>query len=55
MPAERDHLGKALDIAVRLSIVGIVVLSAFRIFSPFLVAVTWDSSSPSLCFPSSRS
>lgn len=40
-PAERDYLGKALDIAVRLTVIAIIILSAFRIFSPFLTAVVW--------------
>jgi predicted PurR-regulated permease PerM len=40
-PAERDYLGKALDIAVRLLVIGIIALAAFRIFSPFLAAVSW--------------
>jgi predicted PurR-regulated permease PerM len=38
---ERDYLGKALDIAVRLLVIGVIVLAAFRIFSPFLAAVAW--------------
>lgn len=38
---ERDYLGKALDIAVRLLVIGIIALAAFRIFSPFLGAVSW--------------
>jgi predicted PurR-regulated permease PerM len=40
-PVERDYLGKALDIAVRLAVIAIIVFGAFRIFSPFLVAVVW--------------
>jgi len=40
-PQERDYLGKALDIAVRLLVIGIILLSAVRIFSPFLSAVVW--------------
>jgi predicted PurR-regulated permease PerM len=38
---ERDYLGKALDIAVRLTVIAVIILSAFRIFSPFLTAVVW--------------
>jgi len=38
---ERDYLGKALDIAIRLGVIFIVLLAAFRIFSPFLAAVLW--------------
>jgi len=40
-PEERDYLGKALDIAVRLLVLGVIMLAAFRIFSPFLVVVVW--------------
>jgi len=40
---ERDYLGKALDIAIRLVVIGIIVLSAFKIFSPFLVTVVWGA------------
>jgi predicted PurR-regulated permease PerM len=39
--ANRDYLGKALDIAVRLALVAIIVLSAFRVFSPFISTVVW--------------
>ena len=38
---DRDYLKKALDIAIRLSVVGLMVLSAFRVFSPFLVTAVW--------------
>ncbi|MCH7549737.1 MAG: AI-2E family transporter [Candidatus Krumholzibacteriota bacterium] len=38
---ERDYLGKALDIAVRLSIIALIVFASFKIFSPFIVAVVW--------------
>lgn len=40
-PENRDYLGKALDIAVRLLVIGIIVLGAYRIFSPFLTVVVW--------------
>ena len=40
-PTERDYLGKALDIAVRLGVIALVIFSAFKIFSPFIVAVVW--------------
>lgn len=40
-PMERDHLGKALDISVRLSVIALIVLGAYRIFSPFLMVVAW--------------
>ena len=39
--AERDYLKKALEIAVRLAVVGLMVLAAFRVFSPFLVTAVW--------------
>lgn len=38
---ERDYLAKALDIAVRLGVIFIILFAAFRIFSPFLAAVLW--------------
>lgn len=41
MAAERDYLGKSLDIAVRLAVIGVIVLGAYRIFSPFMTAVVW--------------
>jgi predicted PurR-regulated permease PerM len=40
-PGERDYLGKALDIAIRLAVIAIIVLGSFRIFSPFILAVIW--------------
>lgn len=40
-PAERDYLGKALDIAIRLAVIAMIVFGSFRIFSPFVVAVVW--------------
>lgn len=36
-----DYLNKALDIAVRVSVVAVIVLSCFRIFAPFLLPVVW--------------
>ncbi len=39
--AERDHLRKALDVAIRLAVVGIMVVAAYRVFSPFLLTVAW--------------
>jgi predicted PurR-regulated permease PerM len=36
-----DYLDKALDIAVRLAIVAIIVLSCFGIFRPFMMPVVW--------------
>jgi predicted PurR-regulated permease PerM len=41
MPTERDYLGKALDIAIRLTVIGFIVLAALRYFSPFLVVFIW--------------
>ncbi len=38
---DQDHLQKALDIAVRLAVIALVVYGAFRIFSPFLMTVVW--------------
>jgi predicted PurR-regulated permease PerM len=38
---ERDYLGKALDIAVRLTVIAIVLIAAMRIFSPFMSSVVW--------------
>jgi len=43
MTEERDYLGKALDIAIRLTVIAVIVLGAFRIFSPFLAPVTWGT------------
>ncbi len=36
-----DYLSKALDIAVRLAIVAIIVMSCFSIFRPFMMPVIW--------------
>ena len=36
-----DYLSKATDIAVRLAILAVIVVSSLRIFSPFLVPVVW--------------
>ena len=41
--AERDYLGRALDIAVRLGLIAIILFAAFRIFKPFLPAVLWGT------------
>ena len=38
---EKDYLKKALDIAIRLSVIALIVFGAFRIFSPFLMTVVW--------------
>ncbi len=38
---ERDYLGKAVDIAIRLAVIAAIVLASYRIFSPFLLAVAW--------------
>lgn len=48
---ERDYLGKALDIAVRLLVIAIVVTGAFKIFSPFLAAVVWGGVIAIALFP----
>jgi predicted PurR-regulated permease PerM len=37
----KDYLDKALDVAVRLSVLALVIVGSFRIFSPFLVPVVW--------------
>lgn len=39
----QDHWGKALDIAIRLSVIAFIVWSSFLIFSPFVVAVVWGA------------
>jgi predicted PurR-regulated permease PerM len=39
--SEKDYLEKSLDIAVRLAVIGVIVLGSFRIFSPFMAAVLW--------------
>ena len=39
--SERHYLQKALDVAIRLTVVGIMVVAAYRVFSPFLVTVAW--------------
>jgi predicted PurR-regulated permease PerM len=38
---DKNYLGKAVDIAIRLTVLGVIVVGAFRIFSPFLLAVIW--------------
>jgi predicted PurR-regulated permease PerM len=38
---DKDYLNKALDVAVRLAIVAIIVLSCFSIFRPFMMPVIW--------------
>lgn len=38
---EKDYLDKALDIAIRLAVIWVIILGSFRIFSPFLVPVVW--------------
>jgi len=40
-PQDKDYLAKSLDIAIRLALIAIVVVSCFRIFSPFLTPVVW--------------
>ncbi len=40
-PEEKDYLKRALDIAIRLTVVALIVYGAFRIFSPFLLTVVW--------------
>ncbi len=37
----RDYLGKALDISIRLGVIFVILLASFRIFSPFLTSVLW--------------
>ena len=36
-----DHMERALDIALRLAFVAIVVVSCFRIITPFFMPVVW--------------
>jgi len=50
-PVERDYLGKALDVAVRLAVIAVILLGAFRIFSPFLSAVVWGGILAIALFP----
>jgi fatty acid desaturase len=38
---EGDYLSKAVDIAIRLAVIGVIVLASYRIFSPFLLVVVW--------------
>ena len=38
---ERDYLQKSLDIAIRLGVVGLLLLATFRVFSPFLMTFAW--------------
>ncbi len=40
-PVEKDYLRKALDIAIRLAVIALIVFGAYRIFSPFLMTVVW--------------
>lgn len=41
LPGERDYLGKALDIAVHLAVIGAFLYGSYRIISPFIVAIVW--------------
>jgi predicted PurR-regulated permease PerM len=41
VPGDKDHLKMAVDIAIRLATIALVVIGAFRIFSPFLMTVVW--------------
>ena len=38
---ERDYLGKAVEIAIRLAVIAVIVLASYRIVSPFLLVVVW--------------
>jgi predicted PurR-regulated permease PerM len=38
---EKDYLGKSLDVAIRLSLIALILLSSFRIFGPFLPTLVW--------------
>ena len=38
---EKGYLDKALDVAVRLSIVAVIIFSCFKIFQPFMMPVIW--------------
>jgi predicted PurR-regulated permease PerM len=40
---EKDYLGKSLDVAIRLSLIALILLSSFRIFGPFLPTLVWGS------------
>ena len=38
---EKDYLAKSLDVAIRLSLIALVIASSFRIFGPFLPTLVW--------------
>jgi predicted PurR-regulated permease PerM len=38
---EKDYLAKSLDVAIRLTLIAVVILSSFRIFGPFLPTLVW--------------
>ena len=38
---EKDYLARALDIAIHLSVIAVIVLGAFWMFSPFVMVVLW--------------
>ena len=40
-PAEKDYRARALEIAIHLAVIAIVLLGAFWMFSPFVMVVLW--------------
>ena len=48
---EKDYLGKSLDVAIRLSLIAIILLSSLRIFGPFLPTLAWGAVVAIALFP----
>jgi predicted PurR-regulated permease PerM len=40
-PSEKDHLARALETAIHLALIAVIVLGSFAIFSPFAMVVIW--------------
>ena len=40
---EKDYLAKSLDVAIRLTLIAVVIISSFRIFGPFLPTLIWGA------------
>ena len=38
---EKDYLAKSLDVAIRLALIALVIISSFKIFGPFLPTLIW--------------
>ena len=49
--AEKDYLGKSLDVAIRLGLIGLIVASSFKIFGPFLPTLVWGGVIAIALFP----